>query len=100
MKRFAPRFALVALLLQIFVLPLIAAEPAKECNLCAGVVALPQAPAAPLPDVERTTLDELAQLSARIDAFPPAQRRQTLVIFSYPIDRSRDQLLQVEDATK
>src|SRR4051812_17927500 len=94
------RLALVALLLQILVLPLAAAEPAKECSLCVGIVEPQQPPAAALPDVEHASLDQLPQLGARFDAFSPAQRRQTLVIFSYPIDASRDQLLQVEEATK
>ncbi len=94
------RFALIALLLQVPGLPLPAAEPPKECNLCAGIIAPVQPPAAAVPDIEQTTLDALPQLGARIDAFTSEQRRKTLVIISYPIDPSRDQLLQVEDATK
>ncbi len=94
------RIALHALLLQVLVLPLIAAQPAKECNLCAGVMAPAQLTAAAVPDIEQTALDGLPQLGARVDTFPPAQRRQTLVIFTYPVDPSRDQLLQVEEATK
>ena len=94
------KLALVALLLQILVLPLAAAEPAKDCILCVGVVEPQQPPAAALPEVEHASLDQLAQLGERIDRFTPAQRRQTLVIFSYPIDASRDQLLQGEEATK
>lgn len=94
------KLALVALLLQILVLPLAAVEPAKECSLCVGVVEPQQPPAAALPDVEHASLDQLPQLGERIDRFTPAQRRQTLIIFSYPIDASHDQLLQVEEATK
>jgi hypothetical protein len=94
------RFALYALLLQVVVLPLFAAEPAKECNLCAGIIAPAQLTAAAVPDIEQTTLDGLSQLTSRIDQFTPAQRRLTLVIITYPVDPSHDQLLQVEDATK
>src|SRR5262245_44032021 len=94
------RFALTALLLQIPVLPLFAAEPAKECNLCVGVIAPAQPPAKAVPDIEESAIEALPQLAARIDQFSPEQRRRTLIIVSYTVDPARDQLLQVEDATK
>jgi hypothetical protein len=94
------RIALVTILLQIPVLALLAAEPAKECSLCVGVVESVQAPAAVLPDLERASVDQLPQLAGRVDQFTPDQRRQTTIIFTYSVDPSHDQLLQVEEATK
>jgi hypothetical protein len=94
------RIALVTILLQFPVLALLAAEPAKECSLCVGVIGSAQAPAAALPDIERASVDQLAQLADRIDHFTPEQRRQTTIVFSYPVDPARDQLQQVEEATK
>jgi hypothetical protein len=88
------------ILLQFLVLPLLAAEPARECTLCTGVIAPAQPPAAPLPDVEYASIDQLGQLAARVDAATPDARKQMLLVFSYPIDPARDQLLQVEEATK
>src|SRR5258708_3688180 len=96
------RIALVTflILLQIPVLSLLAAEPAKECSLGAGVIDRGGPPATIVPDIEEVALDGLLQFAPRIDLFTPEQRRQTTVIFSYSVDPSRDQLLQVEDATK
>src|SRR5260370_34956812 len=98
MKRTAPVPFLI--LLQTPVLSLLAAEPAKECSLCAGVIEPGGPPATIVPDIEEVALDGLLQFAPRIDLFTPEQRRQTTVIFSYSADPSRDQLQQVETATR
>jgi len=94
------RTVLSALLLQFLVLPLFAADPPKECTLCVGVVLPAAPPATPLPIVEVAMVDGLAQTGERIDRYSPAQRRQTLVVFTYPVDTARDPLTQVEAQTK
>jgi hypothetical protein len=93
------RIALVALLLQIPVLTLLAAEPAKECTLCVGVVEPWGSLPVVVPDIEHVAFDQSAELE-RVEHLTPEQRRQTTIIFRYSVDPSHDQLQQVEDATK
>src|SRR4051794_14867173 len=89
------------LALQVFVLPLAAAEAPKECALCAGAVSdLQVAPAAPVPLLVMTSEDDFAKLGPALDAMPPAARAKMTFIFRYSVDDEKDPMSQVEKHTK
>jgi hypothetical protein len=84
------KLAFVLFALQIFVLPLSAADAPKECTLCVGVVA---ADGAGIPTLTRVAETELA-------AWTPAHPADVALVVSYDIDAQKDALLQVEEHTK
>ncbi|HEV7484266.1 MAG TPA: hypothetical protein VGQ65_01195 [Thermoanaerobaculia bacterium] len=89
------------LALQVFVLPLFAAEPPKECALCAGAVSdLQVAPAAPLPLLVKLRQDDFATAGAALDAMPPAVRAKVTVIVSYAAESGKDPMAEVEAHTQ
>ncbi len=100
MKRIA--FLLAPLLsLQVSVLSLGAAEPAKVCTACAGAVSdLQVAPVTPVPLLVRLTQDNLATAGTALDAMPPAVRAKMTIIVSYGLDTASDPLAQVETHTQ
>ncbi len=95
------KLAVAALLLQILVLPLFAADAAKkECSLCAGAVSdLTAVPAGPVPLLVRVAQNDLAARSAAFDALTPEQRRKVTLIVEYGVDTDKDPLLEVEAHT-
>lgn len=97
MTRFAP---LAAFMLQVFVPPLFAATPPKECTLCVGAVVEPGAPppAAVVPLLMQVREADLP--TTAIDAYSADQRANTAVVVSYSVDPGGDPLLQVESHTK
>ncbi len=96
MKRIA-----LLLALQVSVLSLAAAEPPKECALCAGAVSdLQLAPAAAVPLFVRLKQDDLAPAGTALDAMPPAVRAKITIIVSYAVDSGKDPMAEVETHTK
>ncbi|HXH40304.1 MAG TPA: hypothetical protein VNN08_16870 [Thermoanaerobaculia bacterium] len=96
MKRIA-----LLLALQVFVLPLAAAEPPKECALCAGAVSdLQIAPATPVPLLIRLKVDDFAAAGASLDSMSPAVRAKMTFIISYSVDRAKDPMAEVEAHTQ
>jgi hypothetical protein len=96
MKRIA-----LLLALQVFVLPLAAADAPKECALCAGAVSdLQVAPAAPVPLLVRLRQDDFAAAGTALDAMPPAVRAKISVIVSYAVDTGNDPMADVETHTQ
>jgi hypothetical protein len=96
MKRIA-----LLLALQVFVLPLIAAETPKECALCAGAVSdLQVAPATPVPLLVQLRQDDLATAGTALDAMPPAVRAKISIIVSYAVEQGTDPMAGVETHTQ
>lgn len=89
------------LALQVFVRPLAAAEPPKECGLCAGAVSdLQVAPVTPMPLLVRLNQNDFATAGAALDAMPPAVRAGISIIVSYSVDREKDPMADVETHTQ
>ena len=89
------------LALQILVLPLFAAEPAKECALCAGAVSdLQIAPTAPVPLLVRLNQNDFATAGTALDAMPATVRARISIIVSYSVDRDKDPMADVETHTQ
>ena len=89
------------LALQIFVLPLAAAEAPKECALCVGAVSdLQVAPATPVPLLVNLRQDDFATAGTALDAMPPAVRAKISIIVSYSVDRDKDPMADVETHTQ
>ena len=89
------------LALQVFVLPLAAAEAPKECALCVGAVSdLQVAPMTPVPLLVTLRQDDFATAGAALDAMPPAVRAKISIIVSYAVDRDKDPMADVETHTQ
>jgi hypothetical protein len=84
------KLAGLLLFLQILVLPVFAAEPPKECSLCAGAIARD---GAGVPTFARVDESELA-------AYAPQRAGDLALLIRYGIEPGRDPLLQVEEHTK
>ena len=98
MKKAASFFAL---LLQVLVLSAFAAEPPRECTLCAGAVSdLAAPPPVTVPLLVEVRQDDLATAGAQLDALTPEQRKKVALIVSYAVNRDSDALLDVEQRTK
>jgi hypothetical protein len=96
MKRFA-----LLLALQVSVLSLAAAEPPKECALCAGAVSdLQVAPATPVPLLIRLRQDDFATAGTALDAMPPAVRAKMAIVAGYAVDPAKDPMAEVETHTQ
>src|SRR5258707_8937046 len=96
MKRIACLLAL-----QVSVLSLAAAEPPKECALCAGAVSdLQVAPATPVPILVRLRPDDFATAGTALDAMPPAVRAKMTIVISYAVDPAKDPMAEVETHTQ
>jgi len=96
MKRIA-----LFLALQISVLSLAAAEPPKECALCAGAVSdLQVAPASPVPLLVRLKQDDFTTAGAALDAMSPAVRAKITVVVSYAAESGKDPMAEVEAHTQ
>src|ERR1700756_5343603 len=96
MKRIA-----LLLALQVSVLSLAAAEPPKECALCAGAVSdLRIAPAAPVPLLVRLRQDDLAAAGTALDAIAPAARAKMTLVVEYAVDPATDPMADVETHTQ
>ncbi len=97
MIRFAP---LAAFFLQVFVPPLLAATPPKQCTLCVGAVVEPGTapPAVAVPMLMQLKDTDLA--ATPIDSYSPEQRAQMTVIVAYSVDPTKEPILQVESHTK
>ena len=89
------------LALQVFVLRLGAAEPPKECALCAGAVSdLQVAPAAPVPLLVRLKQDDFATAGTALDAMSPAVRAKMTIVIDYAVDPAKDPTAEVETHTQ
>ena len=89
------------LALQVFVLPLAAAEPPKECALCAGAVSdLQVASAAPVPLLVKLRQEDLAAAGTALDAMPPAVRARISVLVTYAAESGKDPMAEVETHTQ
>jgi len=89
------------LALQVFVLPLAAAEPPKECALCAGAVSdLQVAPAAPVPLLVKLRQEDFAAAGTALDAMPPAVRAKMTVVIGYAVAADKDPMADVETHTQ
>ena len=100
MKRIARLLAL-HVALQFSVLPLAAAEPPRDCALCAGAVSdLQVVPTAPVPLLVRIRQDDFATAGATLDAMPPAVRAKMTVVLGYAVDPGRDPMADVETHTQ
>lgn len=96
MKRIA-----LLLALQVLVLPLVAAEPPKECALCAGAISdLRVAPAAPVPLLVRLKQDDFASAGTALDAMSPAVRAKITIVIDYAVDPGKDSTAEVETHTQ
>ncbi|HSY47556.1 MAG TPA: hypothetical protein VLC46_01970 [Thermoanaerobaculia bacterium] len=96
MKRIA-----LLLALQVSVLSLAAAEPPKECALCAGAVSdLQVAPATPVPLLINLKQDDFAATGTILDAMPPAVRAKMTFVVSYAVDPQKDPIAEVETHTQ
>jgi len=96
MKRLA-----LLLALQVSVLSLAAAEPPKECALCAGAVSdLQVAPATPVPILVRLRPEDFATAGTALDAMPPAVRARMTIVISYAVDPAKDPMAEVETHTQ
>lgn len=84
------KFVVAVALLQIFVLPLFAADAPKECTLCVGVVA-PEGAGVP-------TLSRLRE--ADLATYAPARPADVALVVEYAIEDGKDPLLQIEEHTK
>src|SRR4051794_15029747 len=88
------------LALQVSVLSLAAAEPPKECALCAGAVSdLQVAPAAPVPLLVRLRQDDFTTAGTALDAVSPAARAKMAVVIGYAVDPAKDPIAEVETHT-
>src|SRR3954453_6510736 len=88
------------LALQVFVLPLAAAEPPKECALCAGAVSdLQVTPATPVPLLVRLRQEALATAGTALDAMSPAARAKMTIFIGYAVDPAKDPMAEVETHT-
>jgi hypothetical protein len=95
------KLALTVLLLQILVLNVAAAEPPKECTLCAGVLAdVTAPPAAPLPLLVELREDQLANAAVALVNVPAETRKRMTVVVSYSVEGAADPLLAAEEKTK
>ena len=89
------------LALQVFVLPLAAAEPPKECALCAGAVSdLQVASAAPVPLLVKLRQEDLAAAGTALDAMPPAVRARISVLVTYAAESGKDPMAEVDAHTQ
>jgi hypothetical protein len=96
MKRIA-----LLLALQVSVLSLAAAEPPKDCALCAGAVSdLQVVPATPVPLLVRLRQDDFATAGTALDAMPPAVRAKMSIVVSYAVGREKDPMAEVEAHTQ
>jgi hypothetical protein len=96
MKRIA-----LFLTLQVLVLSVAAAEPPKECALCAGAVSdLQVAPAAPVPLLVRLKQDDLATAGTALDAMTPVIRSKMTIVVNYAVDPGKDPMAEVETHTQ
>jgi hypothetical protein len=84
------KLAFALFLLQIFVLPISAADAPKECTLCVGVVA---ADGAGVPTLSRVAESDLG-------SYAPTHASDITLVVSYTLDSDKDALLQVEEHTK
>src|SRR5450432_3837278 len=95
MKRFALLFVIL-----VSALSALGADAPKECTICVGAVAdLSAPPAAPIPLLVETTINDLATIAPQIDALSPEQRKNTAVVIRYSIEEGKDPLLDVESKT-
>lgn len=100
MKRKALLIALLVAL-QVSVLSLDAAEPPKECALCAGAVSdLGVVPAVPVPLLVRIRQDDFATAGTTFDAMPSAVRARVTVVVGYAVDPGKDPMADVETHTQ
>ena len=83
------KLAFALFVLQIFVLPLSAAETPKECTLCVGVVA---PDGAGVPTLHRIAQSDLA-------SYAPARPSEVALVVEYALEADKDPLLQVEEHT-
>src|SRR5436305_551477 len=89
------------LALPVFVLPLAAAAPPKECALCAGAVSdLQVAPATPVPLLVRLRQEDLAAAGTALDSMSPAVRAKISVIVSYAAETGKDPMAEAETHTQ
>ena len=89
------KFAVLAFVLQVLVLPLFAADAPKECSLCVGAVAnLSSPPATVIPLVLQMRESDLA--TTPIDSLSAEQRAKLTLNVSYAIDPGKDPLTDVE----
>jgi hypothetical protein len=82
--------ATILLLLQVLVLPLLAAESSRECTLCVGVTGRD---GAGVPTLSRVSFDELP-------AYAPASPAEVTLVISYTLEPGRDPLLDAEEKTR
>lgn len=95
------KLALAVLLLQVLVLNAAAAEPPKDCTLCAGVVAdVTALPTAPLPLLVELREDQLPTAAAALASVPAETRKRMTVVVAYTVDGAADPLLAAEEKTK
>jgi hypothetical protein len=95
MKRLA-----ILLAIQILAVCAFAADTPKECTLCSGAVSdLSTVPAATIPLLVETSIDDLPTIATQIDALSPDQRKHTAVSIRYAIAEGKDPLLDVESKT-
>src|SRR4051794_16233281 len=88
------------LALQVSVLSLAAAEPPKECALCAGAVSdLQVAPATAVPLLVRLRQDDFATAGTALDAMSPAARAKMTIVIGYAVDPAKDPTAEVETHT-
>src|SRR4051794_28972264 len=88
------------LALQVSVLSLAAAEPPKDCALCAGAVSdLQVAPATPVPLFVLFRQDDFVASATALDTMSPAVRAKMTVIVGYAVDPAKDPMAEVETHT-
>jgi hypothetical protein len=86
--------------IQMIAMSVVAADKPNQCTLCVGAVSdLTSAPAAPIPLLVETSLDDLPTISQKIDALTPEQRKTIALVVRYSIDEGKDPLLDVESKT-
>lgn len=90
------RLAIVLSLLQISVLPLVAAEGYRVGN-ASGLTSPPSAVVPLLVEIHE---NELATAAAALAGMSPEQRKQTVVVVRYAVDADEDPLLDIEQHTK
>ncbi|MEA2490845.1 MAG: hypothetical protein QOH21_2637 [Acidobacteriota bacterium] len=95
------KFALAVLLLQVLVLNAAAAEPPKDCTLCAGVVAdVTAVPPAALPLLVELQEDQLSTAGTLLDSVAPETRKRMTVVIDYSVAGAADPLIAAEEKTK
>src|SRR6185503_20522061 len=71
-----------------------AADSVKQCSLCVGAVSdLSAPPAAAIPLLFETTVDDLATVAQRVDALSPEQRKNTAIVVRYSLEEGKDPLI-------